>query len=127
MRRRRIGNKTLLAASVGAATLSFAGAGCKKEPPMHTGNLMAPPMVEICVTTDPPGGEVSIAESTVDARGCATIMQEGLVVVRASLAGYETKETQVPTDKPHTFTMRLKPLADGGGAPAPAPPDAAPE
>jgi|GEM_PF-3124980 len=117
MKRRRTGKKTLLAASVGAATLTFGGAGCKKEPPMHTGNLMAPPMVELCVTTDPPGGTVTIAESPVDARGCASVMQEGEVRVTAELPGYRTKDIQVPADQSRTFQMHLERLDGPDGAP----------
>ena len=97
MVRRRMSGRPLLVAS--SVLVASCGAG-------PVGNLVAPPMYELCVTVVPAEAEVTIDQQPLEADGCNTTW-EGTHVVAATAEGYVPyeAEVQLSADTTHDITM----------------------
>lgn len=96
--RRSLKGRALLVASAVVVT-GCSGGGA-------VGNLVAPPMVELCVTVEPAEAEVAVDGAPLDADGCNTVY-EGEHTVTATADGYAPYEEQVEVtgDTDHDITM----------------------
>ena len=91
-RRRPLRGQSLLVAST-ALTL-----GCPTVEPFEggavSGNLVAPPMYELCITAEPSTAAVTIDQNALEADGCSQVY-EGEHVVAATAEGYTPHEETV--------------------------------
>jgi hypothetical protein len=104
-RRRRLTGKGLLVASAGAVFVSCGGT--------TSGNLVAPPMHELCLETDPDSAIVTANAMDVAADGC-TVLDEGDVSLTATADGFEPYEEVIRLLSPTTHTIEMI-AADSGG------------
>ena len=102
IKRRRMRSRPLLAAT-GSATLL---AGCVTG--ATSGNLVAPPMIELCVEVEPPEAEaaVTIDGWALEDDGCNEVY-EGPVTVEATAEGYQDYAEELEVYAPTTHTIEL--------------------
>lgn len=109
MARRRLAvGRTLLAASSGMVMVY---SGCSAA---VSGNLVAPPLVELCITAEPETAEVKLDVATLDEAGCAPVYQASVVSIVATAEGYEDYEESLSVEADMTHAIALTPVDSGG-------------
>jgi hypothetical protein len=110
--RRTLRGSPLLVSAAGAVVTIACSHG-----QTHVGNLMAPPMVRVCVTSTPPA-PVIVNGNAVDEDGCTSVYEGATVSIDATLDGYQPYHEDYavePTAGPHEIVL------------VPAEPEPAPE
>jgi hypothetical protein len=99
LRRRALSGRPLLVGCAGAIVLVSCGGAT-------SGNLVAPPQVELCVTVEPPTAAVMVDEREVPESGCLSIY-EGTHELTAEAEGYEpyAESIEVSDDTTHDIVM----------------------
>lgn len=117
MARRRPTGTVLLAATAGISVLACSGIGGPEPIIEVTGNLVAPPMINYCVTVEPAeaGASVTVNGMPLDEQGCAWVEEWNDVVVDASAPGFETYTRTAEATAPPTTVV----LIPEGDDPAP--------
>ena len=107
IRRRALTGAPLLIAGAGAAV---AVSACETT----TGNLVAPPQVELCLDVEPEGLEfpVDVNGIRVDAPGCEDVYV-GDQLLQADVEGYELYEVLIGVTEPTEHTVVLTPESAG--------------
>jgi len=100
LRRRKLTGVPLLVAGVGA--VGVVGCGTVAT----SGNLVAPPMYEVCVTVVPPDATVTIDAEPVDADGCLDVY-EGSHQLDASAEGYVPYSETINVTENTTYDVVL--------------------
>jgi len=97
------GTPLLFAGSV-VAGLSLGCAGGEEE--FVTGNLVAPPTVQLCVDATPPEATVKVDGGALGEDGCVMVM-EGDVAITAEAEGYDAHEEtlQVTAEMKHSVAL----------------------
>jgi len=103
IRRRALTGAPLLIAGAGAAV---AVSACETT----TGNLIAPPQVELCLEVEPEGLEfpVNVSGTRVNAPGCEDVYV-GEHLIQVDVEGYEFYEALLVLDAPTEHTIALTP------------------
>lgn len=111
-RRRPLRGRPLLVAGAGATVLVAGCAGSTKSDPYAytSGNLVAPPTVQLCVEVTPPEADATVTASgqeLPDADPSCVEVYEGDIQVSATAEGYEPYEevVQVYGDTDHTVSL----------------------
>jgi hypothetical protein len=106
--RRRVSGRPLLVASAGAA-LTLVACGEKEETGSFTsGNLVAPPEVELCVTVEPAEAVVTVDGAPLAKGGCQSVY-EGTHALHAEATGYRPFDQSVDVTKDMTFPIAMEP------------------
>lgn len=118
--RRPLRGKPLMIATAGVIlAVGCTGSANNGAPdPIPVGNLMPPPMVQVCVKTVPEGATVTLNGAVADG-GCAEVYM-GPTAVTVSADGYTTYTGTVdPTGEPPTITLEPAPAPEPTPEPAP--------
>jgi hypothetical protein len=101
-RRRKLTTRSLLVAS-GSMVLACSGVTTKSDTGMVTGNLMPPPMIELCVVPTPAEAQIQIQGVDVDDKGCRNVYN-GEIAISVTAEGHkpfsETVLVNVDTTHP---------------------------
>lgn len=106
VKRRRRQGKSLLTASAGLSVMVMGFSGC--------GNLMPPPNVEVCVTTNTDDADIKIDEFSIDESGCASLyIGSNETKIEVSADGFEPYSESVEvTEGYNAFHVDLMPKQD---------------
>lgn len=98
--RRRLIGRPLMLASAGMA-LGCTGFGNNINDDMGyvTGNLVAPPMVQLCVKATPDTATVEIDGQTLGETGCQDAWEGSSALIRVSAEGFETHEQTIAVQR----------------------------
>jgi hypothetical protein len=102
--RRPLRGSPLLISAAGAVVTIACSGGAGRHPP---GNLMAPPMIQVCVAATPPEAAVTVNGYAVDEQGCAGAYEQQMVTIDATLEGYEPyhEEYSPESELPHEIVL----------------------
>lgn len=106
-RRKRIG-KSLLIAGTGITM----GVGCfldnpfKKEE-MISGNLMPPPMVNVCIEVEPNTARVLVDGAETADGTCTEVYEGDRVKIEATAEGYQKYEKEINADKSDGYNIQM--------------------
>lgn len=97
--RRRPSGTSLLRATSGVFVMS---AGC-----VITGNLVSPPMVQLCTTVEPAEATVLVNNGALDEDGCTSVCDGCSVSITATADGYQDYEETlvVNGDSDHSIEL----------------------
>jgi hypothetical protein len=103
VKRRALLGTSLLVGSAGVVVVSCGGGG---DTAFVSGNLVAPPMFDVCVTVEPAEADVLINDSSLNDVGCAATY-EGEAVVKATAEGFVPYEETliISGDRDHAIVM----------------------
>ena len=110
VRQRRVTSTPLLLATSG---LTITLMGCSVIEPEVTGNLMPPPMVELCIEVEPKMAQVTVRGVPVSSGKCVEMFST-LVQVEATAEGYEPYKENLDVlaaDKKMNHAIRLIPIS----------------
>jgi len=109
-RRKTKGTPLLIAtAGVGLTVTACIGKG------VTSGNLMAPPMVELCIEVEPETAEVQVDGIAVVDGDCSQVY-EGIVTIEATADGYQdySEDVEVYETTTHSIEMTPEVVEDSG-------------
>jgi hypothetical protein len=75
--------------------------------PGHSGNLMAPPMEEVCIEVEPESATVTVNGMPVADGTCTTVLKYRSVSISAWAEGYEGYQADVQVDTKITHVIQM--------------------
>ena len=108
IKRRRTKGKPLLIATAGVGLTVSACNGIKPE---VSGNLMPPPMAELCIDVTPDDAVVTVEGAVVADEQCTSVYG-GYAEIEATADGYEDYSEVLTVDEDMTHTFELTPSVD---------------
>ena len=120
IKRKQFG-KALLTASIGLGVSvvgcidnkdddTLNGSEVVNDDTSYSGNLMPPPMVELCIDVTPDEANVTVNETTVSDGECTDIYEGNPADIEASAEGYENFSETITVTEDMTYAIEMTPL-----------------
>lgn len=107
IKRRRTIGAALLIAGTGISMTIACGDKDSGIVGVISGNLMAPPLAELCIEVEPETASVTVNENTIADGACIEVYQDNPIDLKATAEGYQdyAEELTISEDTTHSIEM----------------------
>jgi hypothetical protein len=108
IKRRRTIGVSLLIAGTGISMTIACGDKDSGLIGSTSGNLMAPPLAELCIEVEPETASVTVNENAIADGACTEVYQDNPIYLKATAEGFQDYEEELTISEDTTYSIEME-------------------